>query len=385
MTNHTGNSTGNSTGEPGPTDNTAAAAERVWWIFIVAFVILYIVFLGLSCVGYAFYYLTKKYNKKQAQEKQRNNQKLKRVHEFVRQLISGDTVASKIFITVTFACNLIFMILTVYRAYFPFQIEYNFTLSQEPARIVELLVVIELIGFAIVRFLAANNVILYWLDVYTVIDVLTLPHIFVSLALGVDWLGLRSARFFWLTQLVTVFRFIPRIHSQDLIDIFSLCIYFIILLSFGTGIIHLLEFSGDPWTQNSVDNPFLTYAYFIIVTITTVGYGDISPRTAFGQTFMVVYIVIGLAFFAALLPVIIEVISNFNAKRQYAKFDRSRVPRHVIVCGHITAFTAQEFLKDFLHPDRGDTNTHVLFLHPTRPERDLKNVLRSHYTRVQFL
>ena len=358
--------------------------QKVWWIYVVTFAIIYTVSLGFSCVSYGIHHLTKNCKQQQSQEKRRKP-KLKRIHEFIRQLISGDTIVSKIFISVTFACNLIYIILTVYRAYTPLEVEYSFTISQEPARIVELLVVLELIGFAIIRLLAANNIVLYWLDLYTIIDVLTLSHIFVSLALGVDWLGLRSARFFWLTQLITVFRFIPLIHSQDIIDLFSLCIYFISLLFFGTGIIHLLEISGDPWSDNAVDYQFLSYAYFIIVTITTVGYGDISPETAFGQTFMVVYIVIGLAFFAALLPVISEVISNFNAKRQYAKFDRTRVPRHVIVCGHITAFTAQEFLKDFLHPDRGDSNTHVLFLHPIRPEKDLKNVLRSYYTRVQYI
>ena len=366
-------------------ETTENAQQIVWWIYIVTFVIIYIVCAGLSCASYGIYYLAKKCNKKEPKEEQGISKKMRAIHEFVRQLISGDTIASKIFISLTFVCNLIYMILSVHRAYVPFQIEYNFILSQDPARIVELLVVIELIAYAIVRFLATNNVVWYWLDLYTVIDVLTLPHIFVSLALGVDWMGLRSARFFWLTQLVTVFRFIPWIHSQDIIDIFSLGVYFFILIFFGTGIIHLLEFSGDPWRENSVNSQFFSYAYFIIVTITTVGYGDISPETAIGQTFMVVYIVIGLAFFAALLPVISEVISNFNAKRQYAKFDRSRVPRHVIVCGHITAFTAQEFLKDFLHPDRGDTSTHVLFLHPTRPERELKNVLRSYYTRVQYI
>ena len=363
-----------------------------WWVYIVTYAVIYALCLGTSLIAYGVYFLKKRFKKPSQDSNERSSfaRRLKKFHEFVRQLISGDTVPSKILITVTFACNLIYMILTVFRAYSPRQVYYCFSLSQDPARIVELLVVLELIAFALIRLLASNNIVLYWLDVYTIVDIITLPHIFVSIALGVDWLGLRSVRFLWLTQLISVVRSIPFILSQDIIDFFSLLIYFTVLLLIGTGIVHLLEFSGDPWqSQNNpdtdTDNEFMTYVYFVIVTITTVGYGDISPKTALGRGFMVVYIVIGLAFFAALLPIISDVISSFNAKRQYAKFDRTRVPRHVIVCGHITAFSAQEFLKDFLHPDRGDSHTHILFLHPTRPNRELKNVLRSYYTRVQYI
>ena len=357
---------------------------ELWWVYIVASVLLYAVGFGLSSSVYGLYYFTKYKRPSHGQQK---SKRLKEFKGYFKLLISGDTIPSKILITSTLACNIIFLILTVYRAYVPHLVEYCFELSESPEKIIELLVVLELIGFAVIRLFATNNIAGYWLDIYTIIDILTLPHIFVSVTLGVDWLGLRSARFFWLTQLITVFRFIPRIRSQDNIDILSIGVYFFVLLLFGTGIFHLLEYSNDPWEPHDAKNAtaFLSYAYFIIVTITTVGYGDITPKTAFGQVFMVVYIVIGLAFFAALLPIMSDVASSIKAKNLYAKFDKKKASRHVIVCGHITAFTAQAFLKDFLHPDRGDSNTHVLFLHPTWPKTDLKNVLRSYYTRVQYI
>lgn len=369
--------------------------EEKWWVYIVTFVVIYLVFFGLSCIVQGIYYLVKRFKPTsphdayvEGKEETKKIFSYKRFHELIRKLISGDTIPSKILLSVTFACNVIYMILTIHRAYDPREVEYCYQLAQSPARIVELIVVLELLVFSIIRFFAANNIVLYWLDMFTIVDVLTLPHIFVSIGLGVDWIGLRSARFFWLTQLISVTRIVPFIHSQDAIDVISLVVYFVVLLLVGTGIIHLLEFSGDPWRmfENAMkDHEFFTYAYFIIVTITTVGYGDILPTTTFGRIFMTAYIVIGLAFFAALLPVIVDVVSSFNARRQFAKFDTTRVPHHVIVCGHITASTAGEFLKDFLHPDRGDTNTHILFLHPTRPDKDLKNVLRSYYTRVQYI
>ena len=304
--------------------------------------------------------------------------------KFARKLISGDTISSKLLIIFILLCNLTYMILAFQRTYSP--IEECFILSQSPARIVELVVVIFLILFSLVRLFATNTLIHYWVNLHTIVDIFTLPHIFVSIALGQDWLGVRSLRFVWLTQLVDVIRFLPFIHSQDAIDLISLLFNFLILWLAGAGMVHLLEEQGDPWN----DRPrrglsFLEYCYFVMVTFSTVGYGDIGPISDWGRAYVTFFIIAGLALFASLLPALAEVASSYYQKTQYAKFDTTRVPKHVIVCGHITYTSASEFLNDFLHPDRGDKETHVLFLTPERPDNDLKAVLRSFYTRVQYI
>ena len=267
------------------------------------------------------------------------------------------------------------------------RVEKCFTLHSSPEFIIELIVVLELIFFAFTRLLAADNVVQYWLDLYTAVDFFTLPHIFISITLGVDWIGVRSLRFILLPQIVNVIRFLPFVKSQDAVDVISLLIKFAALWLSCTGIIHLLEVQGDFWRNydNGGTDGFLTYAYFIMVTVSTVGYGDLSPSTDIGRAFITFFIILGLAFFAAILPTIVDVASGLYSKRQFRKFDTTRVPQHIIVCGHITAFSAEEFLLDFLHPDRGDMQTHVLFLHPEHPDPDLKSVIRSHYTRVQYI
>ena len=375
--------------------------------------VIYVVGLSLSIVSYLIYWVVRRYRESdKITNMEKSSYKLfRKYRETIRQFISGDTIPSKILITLTFVCNIIYLLIYVYRTYTPFPertengecvgtteagaittmaangVEKCFSLSSSPEFIVELVIVLELIFFAFIRFLAADDVIHYWLDIYTMVDALTLPHIFVSLTLGVDWIGVRSLRFIWLPQIVNVIRFLPFIRSQDAVDVISLLIQFVALWLSCTGIIHLVEVQGDFWEEfgNAGGEAFLSYAYFIMVTFSTVGYGDISPSTASGRAFMILFIILGLAFFAAILPTIVDVASGFYTKRQFAKFDTTRVPHHVIVCGHITAFSAEEFLKDFLHPDRGDTQTHILFLHPERPDPDLKNVIRSHYTRVQYI
>jgi len=44
---------------------------------------------------------------------------------------------------------------------------------------------------------------------------------------------------------------------------------------------------------------FLDAAYFSVVTIATVGYGDLVPRTAAGKIFTMAYVICGLGIFVA--------------------------------------------------------------------------------------
>ena len=378
----------NGTNDTNSTMMTPTEETNKWWIFLVTSAVIYGI--GLSCSSLAFliYWLIKKLKTEPKRKKFSEARfTLHGLQEHIRQFVSGDTIPSKIFITLTLLCNIIYVILGVIRTYSPPDTaEVRFTLTGSPERIVELIVVLELIFFAFVRFLASNNIIRYWFRIATIVDVFTLPHIFVSIALGVDWIGLRSLRFLTLTQVVDVIRFLPFSISQDFIDAISLGISFLVLWLTGSGIIYLLEVQGDPWNSDNGDGePFLTYVYFVMVTMSTVGYGDLAARTDWGRAFMTFFIIIAVAFFASVLPAIVDLTASYYQKTQYAKFDRTRVPQHVIVCGHVTAFSAHEFLKDFLHPDRGDKHTHVLFLHPERPDSDLKDVIRSNYTRVQYL
>lgn len=41
--------------------------------------------------------------------------------------------------------------------------------------------------------------------------------------------------------------------------------------------------------------------YFCVITLTTVGYGDISPTTTAGKVFTMVYVVVGIGVFVALV------------------------------------------------------------------------------------
>ena len=352
-----------------------------WWVFLAVTAGIYAV--GLSCclLGYGLYRLI---NKRRSGKEWgiKSNSVRKIIKNYLRQIKSGDSIPGKILISVTFLCNIAYLVLTVRRSFQDVEICVTIT---TPEVLVELVLVSVLLIFSLVRFLACNNPVRYWVDIYTIVDVCTLFHIFITIVLGVDWIGLRSLRFIWLTQITMVLQFTPLVRSQDAVDSINLMIYFLVLWLTSSGIVHLIETQGDFWRDDNNSHSFFLYVYLTMVTMSTVGYGDVFATTDLGRAFMIIFIIGGLAFFAAILPKIVELTTNYYARSQYSRFDTTRVPRHVIVCGHITASSTEDFLKDFLHPDRGDKKTHILFLHPERPDQDLKNVLHAYYTRVQFL
>ena len=387
-------------------DNTTAGSpciellegrRRSWWTNLLTSVVIYLVCICLSSLYLSIKFLTLYCQKKTQQRNSISNGnnndqsnpilKFKKgFRDFFRLVLLGDSIYSQVLITVNLACNVIFLGLAMHRASHPIDAEIAFSLKQKPQFIIEFIVNLELLMYALIRLCASSNIVTYWFSPYTIVDVLTLPHIIVSVVLGVDWIGLRSLRFIWLTEAITVLQFIPYI-SRTVTDVWSLLINVLVLWLTSTGIFHLLESQGDPWNnfENAQCESFFLYAYTIMVTLSTVGYGDVSPKTTLGYIFITFFIIGGLALFAAMLPKLAEITSAYYESTMYTSFDTSRVPRHVIVCGHITDTSVGDFFKDFLHPDRGDKKTHILVLHHGKPDVKLRSVLTTYYTRVQYL
>ncbi|XP_007433175.1 calcium-activated potassium channel subunit alpha-1-like, partial [Python bivittatus] len=162
------------------------------------------------------------------------------------------------------------------------------------------------------RFIAANDKLWFWLEVNSVVDFFTVPPVFVSVYLNRSWLGLRFLRALRLIQFSEILQFLNILKTSNSIKLVNLCSIFISTWLTAAGFIHLVENSGDPW-ENFQNNQALTYwecVYLLMVTMSTVGYGDVYAKTTLGRLFMVFFILGGLAMFASYVPEIIELIGN---------------------------------------------------------------------------
>lgn len=225
----------------------------------------------------------------------------------------------------------------------------------------------------------------FWIDMKTIIDLVTIPHIFVSIALSRDWLGFRFLRILWFTHVIDLLRQLAIFKSQRWIDILSLLFYFVTFWFASAGAIHLLEVTGDPWHDFETRRCALSfgdYIYFLIVTITTVGYGDISPKTEVARIFVSMLIIVGIILVAYATPTISELIGSYSLYS--GSYTEVTDAKHVVVSGHVTAESIKYFLNDFLHPDRKDDYTKVLLLNPKEPDQDLKGIMRRYFRRVKY-
>ncbi|XP_026868892.1 LOW QUALITY PROTEIN: calcium-activated potassium channel subunit alpha-1a [Electrophorus electricus] len=234
------------------------------------------------------------------------------------------------------------------------------------------------------RFIAANDKLWFWLEVNSVVDFFTVPPVFVSVYLNRSWLGLRFLRALRLIQFSEILQFLNILKTSNSIKLVNLCSIFISTWLTAAGFIHLVENSGDPWDnfQNSQPLTYWECVYLLMVTMSTVGYGDVCAKTTLGRLFMVFFILGGLAMFASYVPEIIELIGN--RKKYGGSYSAVNGRKHIVVCGHITLESVSNFLKDFLHKDRDDVNVEIVFLHNISPNLELEALFKRHFTQVEF-
>nr|XP_033468970.1 calcium-activated potassium channel subunit alpha-1 isoform X2 [Epinephelus lanceolatus] len=234
------------------------------------------------------------------------------------------------------------------------------------------------------RFIAANDKLWFWLEVNSVVDFFTVPPVFVSVYLNRSWLGLRFLRALRLIQFSEILQFLNILKTSNSIKLVNLCSIFISTWLTAAGFIHLVENSGDPWEnfQNSQSLSYWECVYLLMVTMSTVGYGDVYAKTTLGRLFMVFFILGGLAMFASYVPEIIELIGN--RKKYGGSYSAVNGRKHIVVCGHITLESVSNFLKDFLHKDRDDVNVEIVFLHNISPNLELEALFKRHFTQVEF-
>jgi voltage-gated potassium channel len=151
------------------------------------------------------------------------------------------------------------------------------------------------------RIYAVKKPLNYIFSFYGVIDLLAILPLYLSLV----FVGTQSFAIIRALRLLRVFRVFKlgqfldqgRIISQSMrrsVPKITVFLYFVILMVVVFGSIMYLIEGGNNESFDSIPRGI----YWAIVTLTTVGYGDIAPQTPFGQLLAAVVMIMGYAVIA---------------------------------------------------------------------------------------
>ncbi|XP_069773579.1 calcium-activated potassium channel subunit alpha-1-like isoform X7 [Narcine bancroftii] len=235
-----------------------------------------------------------------------------------------------------------------------------------------------------IRFIAAEDKLRFWVELNSIVDFFTIPPVIFSLFFNQDCIGLRFMRSLRLLQLPEILQYLRILKRHTKIKLASLLSVFLGTWLTAAGFVHMIENSGDPWREEINSQP-LTYwqsVYLLMVTMSTVGYGDLTAKTTVGQVFMMFFIILGLALFASHVPEIIELIGSH--RKYTGSYHLVRSKKHIILCGHITLSILHEFLKDFTQKEREESSTKIVIMEDFNPGLELQALFKCHITQMQF-
>ncbi|KAK8386193.1 hypothetical protein O3P69_010723 [Scylla paramamosain] len=378
--------------------------DRKWWCFLLSSIFTFLAGIFIVLIWRAFSFLCCRNRDPSEYQKQQEKDKLlaqqgqppgqpkpknlmegnfvTEAKDWAGELISGQTTTGRILVVLVFILSIASLIIYFIDASKD-GVEHCQPWSANTTQQIDLAFNIFFMVYFFIRFIAASDKLWFMLEMYSFVDYFTIPPSFVSIYLDRTWIGLRFLRALRLMSVPDILQYLNVLKTSSSIRLAQLCSIFIAVWLTGAGIIHLLENSGDPLTfENAHPLSYWTCVYFLIVTMSTVGYGDVYCQTIFGRTFLVFFLLVGLAIFASCIPEIIDLVGTRSKYGGTLKNERGR--RHIVVCGHITYESVSHFLKDFLHEDREDVDVEVVFLHRNEPDLEFEGLLKRNSTCVEF-
>jgi hypothetical protein len=131
-----------------------------------------------------------------------------------------------------------------------------------------------------------------------------------------------------------------------------------------------------------VENPdssfygIFNYLYFCVITLTTVGYGDIYAESVLGRMSIILCILLIMSMIPVQAQDLLRVY-NLNSKYMRTKYKKNNADQnHIILLGTTSFEGFKTFLSELYHEDHGDQDTHTVILQNTAPSDDIYMLMK---------
>ena len=121
----------------------------------------------------------------------------------------------------------------------------------------------------------------------------------------------------------------------------------------------------------------MTYNTAIVITIATVGFGDIAPATDYGKLFVMLLIIYTVVVFIPMQTnelLRLMSLKSFFARKIYKP--NVEIP-HIIITGYVECKALKTFSSELFHQDHGSADRHAVVIQPTDPNNEMEIFLRD--------
>ena len=212
-----------------------------------------------------------------------------------------------------------------------------------------------------------------------------------------DYFGrllLASSRLLRFIKLVQVFSKYFSIGDTDVTkQLISMSITMFTLIYVSSGLFRVIENSDRNHQENL---SFHISVYFIVVTLSTVGYGDIYPISELGKVFVIFLIITALVVVPKQTNELVQLMGIYiyiyiyyiESQSMYARAiykKKVEVP-HVILTGEITVqsidiyeiyIALTNYCQELFHPDHGSQDKQAIILQSSPPSLEMEMFLHS--------
>ncbi|XP_047145289.1 calcium-activated potassium channel slowpoke isoform X2 [Hydra vulgaris] len=230
-------------------------------------------------------------------------------------LVSAQNLQGKILTVVSFVLNLLCVAIYISMSSDP--VEHCFSYDDALWKTEIFFYLLFIIHF-IIRFIAAQDKLVFWsTDLMSITDMLTIPTIFFPPVFDNQyWIGLRFFRVIYLRKLGGILQSFNVFEMGSSFEMLALIGNFLSIWLLSAGMVHLLENTGDPWSpilySNNQTLSYFNCTYYLLVTMSTIGYGDVLCITFLGKIFTMLFIFVGLGLFASYIPAIADYASSHS-------------------------------------------------------------------------